>query len=49
MNGLPVVTICRVDSGKTIRCSCGFEAFRFSQIAADQVAIEHRASHGKGR
>lgn len=48
MNALPVVTICRADGGHAIRCSCTWEAFRYSRPAADLIANEHRASHGKG-
>lgn len=46
MNKLPVVTVSRADGGHVITCSCEFTAFRFSRVAADLVAHEHRGSHG---
>lgn len=49
MNALPVVSITRDDGGHRITCSCDWTAFRYSRVAADQVAMEHRASHGRGR
>lgn len=48
MNRLPVVTISRHESGHQVLCSCGWIGFRFTRIAADLIATEHRASHGKG-
>jgi hypothetical protein len=48
VNRLPVVIICRADGGFRVLCSCTWRSFRITRLAADLLAQEHRASHGKG-
>jgi hypothetical protein len=49
VNALPVVTISHHDGGHRVLCTCGWLGFRFTRIAADLIATEHRASHGRNQ